>query len=268
LPVILQRHNFIARKTGGGPLEWIKRQWKLRSLASLSGLTFVSQVTLDAFRDQWPQAKALPTAVIPNGAYFDVSPSEERTREILCVGRASPEKGILPAVQAISRVLSRHPDWFATILLSESAAHMDYAHEIHRAATSAGDRIHLRYDVPHDIVKAHNAQAAIAVIPSIWQEPFGRTALEAHEGGAAVISSGTGGLREISGPHALYLNEVTPATIESALCALIEDPAYRHSLAELGRQRGLFLFRISKVAADLDAFLESCVAHAKRKERQ
>lgn len=263
VPVILQRHNFLASKEGFGPLGWLRRQWKLRDLRSLSGITFVSHATLDAFRDLWPEAKGLVAEVIPNGAYFDAPPSGERAREILCVARASPEKGVLPAVEAINRVLSRYPQWFATILLSEGGERGDYARAIRRAGRPAGERISLRYDVPHEIVRAYNARAAIAVIPSVWREPFGRTALEAHEGGAAVISSGTGGLREISGPHALYLEEVTPAAIEAALTALIKDPEGRRRLGEQGRERASALFRIEKVAANLDAFLESRVA-AKR----
>ena len=58
---------------------------------------------------------------------------------------------------------------------------------------------------PWSFVKAKCEQAAIALVPSKWDEPFGRTALEAHAGGCAVVSSGTGGLAEISENNAIVL---------------------------------------------------------------
>jgi len=63
-----------------------------------------------------------------------------------------------------------------------------------------------------------------SVVASKWAEPFGRVTLEAHAGGAALISSGTGGLSEISGDAALYLEAVTGPVIASALCQLAGCP--------------------------------------------
>ncbi len=71
-------------------------------------------------------------------------------------------------------------------------------------------------------MKALNERAAIAMIPSKWREPFGRTCLEAHAGGAAVISSGSGGLREISGDAALYATDAEVDGLIDALRRLID----------------------------------------------
>jgi len=63
-----------------------------------------------------------------------------------------------------------------------------------------GDRVRLLHSAPLAEVRSWMKRAAIALVPSTWAEPFGLTALEAHAAGAALVSSGRGGLREASGP--------------------------------------------------------------------
>ena len=53
------------------------------------------------------------------------------------------------------------------------------------------------------------SKSEIAVIPSRWEEPFGRTSLEAASRGSAVIISDRGGLPETSSV-AIKLNELSP----------------------------------------------------------
>ncbi|MCP6769397.1 glycosyltransferase, partial [Klebsiella pneumoniae] len=73
-----------------------------------------------------------------------------------------------------------------------------------------GPRVAVLRSAALDQVREQMKSAAIAVTPSTWDEPFGLTAVEAHAAGAALISSGRGGLREASGDHAHYLEAVTP----------------------------------------------------------
>ena len=254
-PVVLQKHNFMPGVSGRGPLRWVRRAIKARGLARLAGIAFVSEATLAAFRTDWPDL-ATPTAVVPNGASFTNDYNPARELEILVVGRATPDKGLLQAAQGVSSVLERHPEWRATFLVSEGDADPTYMAAILAAAREAGPRFEVRRDVPHAVVQAHNARAAIAIVPSVWAEPFGRTALEAHVGGAALISSGAGGLQEISGPWAHYLETVSAQSIERALSALIVNPEPRTMLAEKGHERARRLFSIESISGRLDDFLD------------
>jgi glycosyltransferase involved in cell wall biosynthesis len=257
-PVVLQKHNFMPGVSGRGPLRWARRLIKARGLARLAGIAFVSEATLAAFRTDWP-GLATPTAVIPNGASFAADYNPMRDLEILVVGRATPDKGLLLAAEAVRAVLGRHPEWRATFLVSEGDADPAYMAAIQAAAEAAGPRFELRRDVPHAVVQAHNARAAIAIVPSVWAEPFGRTALEAHAGGAALISSGAGGLPEISGPWAHYLETVSADSIERALDALIASPTLRAMLAEKGCERARMLFSIESISERLDRFLDEAL---------
>lgn len=51
--------------------------------------------------------------------------------------------------------------------------------------------------VSHDELQTRMGEADVVVVPSIWQEPFGRVALEALLAGTPVVCSDRGGLPEI-----------------------------------------------------------------------
>jgi glycosyltransferase involved in cell wall biosynthesis len=264
-PIILQKHNFLRPSRGVGWLRAASRWRRTRQLNALDGLTFVSEAVLTDFERDWPGVTT-PRCVAPNGV--DVAlwrPQRERARNVLVVGRVTPEKGLLEAAQALAGVLPRHPEWATTFVVSEPEQFPDYFAALTAALAPLGPRARLIVGAPFADVKALNEAAAIAIAPSVWREPFGRTCLEAHAGGAAVISSGSGGLREISGEAALYLAAVEPAPLAEAIAALIEDEALRSRLAGEGRARVERLFEVRRVAARLDDFCAATIERAARR---
>jgi glycosyltransferase involved in cell wall biosynthesis len=261
-PVILQKHNFLRPTRRARWARGLSHWRHTRQLNSLAGLTFVSAAVMDQFERDWP-AVTTPRRVIFNGVDLDAwRPAPVRAKTALIVGRATPEKGLIEAVAALRPVLSRHAEWSATFVVSEPARFPDYFANLCTALAPLGDRARLLVDLPFAEVKALNESAAIALIPSMWREPFGRTCLEAHAGGAAVISSGSGGLSEISGESALFLRRVDRGTIAEALEAMIGDERLRDRLAAEGSARVRRLFDVRRVAADLDDFCADVIERA------
>jgi glycosyltransferase involved in cell wall biosynthesis len=259
-PVIAQTHNLPKGTRGKGATGWLERRRKERQWRSLAGITFVSEVAASRFSQHWPDV-SIPSAVVPNG--YDPaqwSPRPERTREIACVGRAAPEKGLVEAAYAIAAVLLARPDWTTTFIVSEGAASPREAARIVAALRPLGHRARIRFDRPFAEIRELNERAAIAVVPSRWVEPFGRTALEAHAGGAALVSSGTGGLREISGDCARYLQDVSVSSIAHAVDRLIADPLGRAELAQSAMDRIRALYTVDSVAERLDGFCARVLA--------
>ena len=84
----------------------------------------------------------------------------------------------------------------------------------------------------------------VAVVPSVWQEPFGIVALEAMSSGRALVCTDVGGLGRI--PVHEESGLVVPPGDVDALAAAIrrlhKDPALRARLAEAGRRRVLAEF--------------------------
>jgi len=261
-PVILQRHNFTRPPREGRLFGEVWRQRRVRQFNLLAGLTFVSSATLAQFESDWPQVTT-PRRVIPNGIDFmNWNPRRTREKLVLTVGRATPEKGLLEAAHALARALPRHKDWSATFVVSEPECNPAYFEALRMAIEPLGERVRLLASMPFAEVKALNERAAISIIPSKWREPFGRTCLEAHAGGAAVISSGSGGLKEISGNAALYALADDPENLFDALTILMNDEEKRYHLACEGNVRARRLFDLRRVASDLDDFCAQAMQEA------
>lgn len=256
-PVILQTHNYQAVDFTGGIIPTAARRWyRARRYIRLAGLTHVSAACQHHFQTAWPDITTQQT-IVPNALMFDNwTPRVERSAKILCVGRASEEKGILLAAQGIATALRQHTDWCAEFILSEVHRFPEYINQVRQALLPLGTRGLIHIQRPFDYVKSAYEDAAIAIVPSKWNEPFGRTALEAHAGGACLISSGTGGLGSVSGPDgAYYLPETTPDAISRAVTELISAPALRHAVAIRGRSYASAHYDISVVAPKYDDWI-------------
>ena len=82
------------------------------------------------------------------------------------------------------------------------------------------------------------ARSRIVLVPSQWEEPFGRIAVEAMANGIPVLASWTGGLREVVGRTALAVRHFRdPDAWDVALRALLASPAVRTANAGAGRRR-------------------------------
>ncbi|WP_292148144.1 glycosyltransferase family 4 protein [Brevundimonas sp.] len=229
---ILYRHN--ALKTPRHMLE----TWRYnRRYEGMDGFVFVSDAEKDAFVRAYPR-QADRAFSVPNP--IDVgpwlAPLERREPIIAFAGRAMPEKGVAAVCAALPTVLDRHPAWGAVLMLNDWDHHHRWAGPHVAPLARFGERIKILRSAPISQVQEVMKSAAIALTPSIWDEPFGLTAVEAHAAGAALISSGRGGLREASGPHALYLRAVTPSIMVEAMERLILDPGERFRLARGGQR--------------------------------
>ncbi len=260
--VVFHAHGFYKSYPPSGRLAAIRRCVRLREIRRLAGLVHVSEACRDHFASSWPDV-ATPQAVVHNG--LDFGPWQAgmgKRQEVLCVGRCRPEKGILEAAQALARVLPERPGWRARLVLSETGRNPGYMRQVREVLGGPGlrERVEIETSVPWHGIRQRYERAAIALVPSRWREPFGRTALEAHAGGAALISSGTGGLREVSGPHALFVDPADLNAFTAALRRLIDDDSLREEMARGGAGYVRDRFSIEAVAAVNDAFYEDLLA--------
>ena len=266
--VVLHSHTF--QKSAYNRLSisgQLHRAFKRERYRRLGGIIHVSEACARDFAAAWPDVK-IPQAVIYNA--FDFSewrPAQAREQEVLCVGRCVEAKGILEAAQAVAQALPSHPGWRARFILSTVQVEPQYFASVQAALAPLGDRAQIEVQQPFSVVKAACERAAIALVPSKWAEPFGRTALEAHAGGAALISSGTGGLREASGEHALYLPEVSAGAIVEAIEMLIGAPELRANFAIGGAAWARQRLSVQVQAEKLDGFLTTMSQGKSPRER-
>jgi glycosyltransferase involved in cell wall biosynthesis len=173
-----------------------------------------------------------------------------------------PDKGALEAARASAIALLSRPGWTARFFLSQPHKNPSYAAEVQHALAPLGDRGQLLTDAPFSAVKQAYERSAIALVPSVWNEPFGRTALEAMAGGSALICSGRGGLGEVIGPQdesAALQVEPSVHAMEGAIGRLIDDLGLRNRISAAGQARARRLFGIQQIADTYDRYLESIV---------
>lgn len=264
-PIVLHRHNYYSAK-----LNWMSRLVYHAYWRRIAAVFFVSEHCKAGFLSHSDYARSR-TFVVPNGLDFTTwSPAAVREQTVLFAGRAVAEKGALEAARATAIALVNRPDWRAQFFISQPDKNPRYMAEVQSALAPLGQRAEILVNAPFEQVKAGFEKAALALVPSIWNEPFGRTALEAMAGGAALICSGRGGLDEVIGREsegAALRAEPTADALQGAIERLVGDEAERAALAAAGQRRARRRFSIQQIADTYDRYLETIVRETQSQGR-
>lgn len=236
---------------------------RTRLLHRLARVVVVSDYLQQRLLDGVPPPARAPV-VLPNSIDLRaLPPPRPRERLILFAGRVVPDKGPDVFVDACGDALPRLTGWRAEMIGADrfrlDSPETAFTIMMHARAGWAG--VHALGYRDHAFVLDRMARASIVVVPSRWQEPFGLVALEAMASGAALICSPRGGLREVAGDVALYVDPDDPSAVASAICALAENPERCAAMAEAGRARAQ-AFDVPAIAARLAALRREVLADA------
>jgi glycosyltransferase involved in cell wall biosynthesis len=194
--------------------------------------------------------------VLPNA--IEIAPIREAAKEplILYVGRIIPEKGADLLAKALAIALPQLPQWRALLIgggRSPRRALGAYEQDVRAALAPLGEQAVFAGFLPHERVMEAFSRSAITVVPSLWEEPFGRTALEAMAAGCALIATRRGGLAEVVGDAALALDPPDVDRLASAIVSLARDDERRADLQRRSTERAARLFDIRDWSGRLDA---------------
>ena len=143
---------------------------------------------------------------------------------ITFVGRLNYSKGYDIFSKAIVKILNKFPQWKALSIGDEVRRSIYIDHHNHKELGF------LNHKKTLDILN----KSEIAVVPSRWEEPFGRSSLEASSRGCATIISDRGGLKETT-KHAVILKKIDEINLFKELNDLIENKKIRRSLQKLSK---------------------------------
>lgn len=174
-----------------------------------------------------------------NGSSDQVDLAPDLLGRILYVGRIAPEKGLFVLLHAVERLAGSAPDlpWSLTIA---GGGEPEYVSRVTRMVQRLGLANFVTYlgerpakDIP-DLMHNHG----VVVIPSLWDEPLPRTALEAMASGRLVVASRVGGLPEIviHGWNGLLAKVGDPLALAETLLAARSRPGLAKRLATAGRK--------------------------------
>ena len=131
---------------------------------------------------------------------------------IIFSGKLNRSKGFPYFAQAVIKILNKYKNWHSIVLGNEPREKYNYKHR----------RLKYMGWVPYNEVLKYYTKSSITVAPSEWEEPFGRSSIEAGSRGNAVIISNKGGLPEtINSP--ILLKDVTPSSIFNEIEFLIKN---------------------------------------------
>ena len=128
------------------------------------------------------------------------------------VGKLNSAKGYDLFGKAVIQILNKHQDWKAVVYGDEPREKINFNHK----------NLKINNYIANDKLLKFLKKVSISVICSRWEEPFGRTSLEAASCGNAVIISNKGGLPETSS-SAIVLKELSINSIFNSLDRLISN---------------------------------------------
>jgi len=147
---------------------------------------------------------------------------KKKKKWVTFVGKLNKAKGYDVFAKTIVEILNKNKDWKAKIVGDEKREKINIKH---KNANLLGFQ-------KHDKVLNLYKKTSIAVVCSRWEEPFGRTSLEAAANGCAVIISNRGGLPETV-TNAIILKEINQKELKKSISVLIKDYKKRSSLQNL-----------------------------------
>jgi glycosyltransferase involved in cell wall biosynthesis len=234
-------------------------------LARCAGVYCVSNYIRDRFLEGLPPETGRKLHVIYNGIEI---PQAQTAKEKLIVfaGRMTEGKGALLLARALRIALPALPRWRAVMIGSRRheacITRVPYEQQIAQVLAPLGKQAELAGFLPHPETLGYFARAGIAMIPSVWEEPFGRTAIEAMAYGCAIISSGRGGLHEVTADTALAPKAMTPEGMAETLVMLAGDAPQQKHLQQMAHRRATDRFAITTRVHVLDKVRERILERA------
>jgi glycosyltransferase involved in cell wall biosynthesis len=124
-------------------------------------------------------------------------------------------------------------------------------------------------DWPNMAVMEAWRRASLAIVPSIWAEPFGIVVIEAMSGGCPVVASRIGGIPDIvvDGGTGLLVPPADVDALRDAIARLLGKPDMMHRMGRAGRQRALE-FQADAVVPQIEHVYEELVGDSALYVRQ
>ena len=123
-----------------------------------------------------------------------------------------------------------------------------------------GQGVTVALDVDHDQVMAAWAHCTVGVVPSVWEEPWGRVAAEAATAGKPVVASRVGGLQDVvvDGDTGILVPPRDPDALAQAIDLLMASPDMR---ADMGRRAAEHVrpFTVSVVTDQIEQAIDDVI---------
>ena len=163
----------------------------------------------------------------------------KKNKHITFVGKLNESKGYDIYKNALIKILNEFEGWKGFSIGDESRNRPVINHKNHKELGF----------LKHKKVLEFLNKSEIAVVPSRWEEPFGRTALESSSRACATIISNRGGLPETT-DHCIILKNLNSRELYNQLKKLIKNDIYRKKLQKDGHEKVKHLIKDNALLID------------------
>lgn len=161
-------------------------------------------------------------------------------------GRVNREKGVMQLIEAMN-MLKQHADIRLLVIGSSfygnEKGEDNFQRELKEKAAELQERITFTGFIPYSLMPKYLAQADVAVIPSVWDDPFPTTVLEAQAMGLPVIATRRGGIPEEVTPETAILldtDEHFVNRLAEAILDLYQHPEKRRAMSKAALQHAAY----------------------------
>jgi glycosyltransferase involved in cell wall biosynthesis len=227
----------IARNAGGGfPLRWVSYRAKRHEIDQNKKLHRLVVAT-SFMRDELLQNGFAPERIeihapVPRASVAGDRPSFSDRNLIVYAGQIIRGKGVDVLLESLAKVTLP----FECVILGDGSQRA----ECERLSARLGlqDRVTFAGFVPQARIADYYRDASLAVMGSLWPEPFGATGLEAMRCGVPVVAFDAGGIREwlLHGENGFLVPWMDRAAFALRVEMLLRDKSLARRLGENGRK--------------------------------
>ena len=218
---------------------------RLKLLNEIDKIIFVSRWVQNRFFENIDKKLLNKTEVVYPSIHKERK-IYNKEKKITFVGKLNESKGYDIYKDAVIKILNEFKDWKAYSIGDESRSRPIINHKNH---------FELGF-LKHKKVLNFLNKSEIAVVPSRWEEPFGRTALESSSRACATIISNRGGLPETT-DSCVILKKLSSKDLYLSLKKLIKNNKLRKKIQKEGFKK--VKHRIKDNSILIDNIRENCV---------
>jgi glycosyltransferase involved in cell wall biosynthesis len=226
----------VARSSDGGiPLKWVSYLAKRREIDANKKfhrlVVATGYMREELLRNGFASDQIEIHAPVPRSGPSDDVPTLSPRNLIVFSGQIIRGKGVDILLHALSRVESR----FECLIFGDGNQRSHC--ELLRDRLGLQDKVQFEGFVPQERIVEAYRDASVAVMSSVWPEPFGASGLEAMRSGLPVVAFDAGGISEwlIDGVNGFLVPWMDCDTFARRLDSLLRDKMLAREMGRIGR---------------------------------
>lgn len=241
---------------------FIKKFQGKHTISKLTYLFSISNYCTNQFKKNYPEYSYKFLTLYNSYGYLDVNsiPTNDYSNYTIgFVGKPLKIKGFDYFIEATNKFIQKFSQWNINIVAAKFRKKKKYIKLLEEVKSNPNlpkDKIKIFTQLPRDEVMQVLSKTTIYIVPSKFIESFGLATLEAHLAGCIVISSGSGGLKEVSGDYAYYLPKLDSNNIYKVLEYINSHLDEAITKAKAGKARALEKFNPKHLVRQFDNIRE------------